>query len=856
MTPDTPEPHMDHPPEPPPAAQAPLTPLPLTPGLDPARVGAKAAAVGELVGLDVGTPPGWVLPVEVWAASDLAAGRLPAATLATLRQAMAAPAAQVRPSTSHMDDAAVPVRRAASGLAPSLVPAPELGSAQTSGRAPGPVSAPAPLLWAVRSSSPQEDSAAHSFAGQFTTRLNVRAQDIEQAVMDCYASGRSPEVRAYRAQAGLPEDAAMAVMIQAMVPAVASGVVFTSDPVTGLDTQAVGEFAAGLGEDLVQGRVRTFRYRYDWLDQATLEEPSPATPDPTATPDRPATSEPPVTPEQLDQLWQAVWRAQEHWGLPLDLEVAFTPGRVHLLQARPITSFGYAALTDWWTTADFRDGGVSSEVYPPLMWSCYEYIWRHALPDFLVGSGMLPRRRERQAGRMLFGRPYWNLSMVKEAMARVPGYKEAEFDSEYGIAGAYTGQGHVTRLTPASAWTLARVGLTETVWLARRRRRAASIKTELLDVYAERLAELDNCEPGAIQGLFRQITEHDYRRSESTYFSQIFLNTVHQSLFKDALLKHTDAAGYLALIGGLGEVSHLAPFAELWDLSRAIRRDPDDLAWWTGTRPDGIVRRLKAQAKDHHLPELADFLKRFGFHSERELDLLTPSWSEDPGVVVAQLAATVLLPDDCAPSLDAERAAAAHAAALADLAARLGARRAARLARKTAKMRSLLWWREEFRDVSTRYYHLIRQAALRLAARLVAEDVLDDAADIWFTTLAELWSFQDGRLTEAGLRDAVARHKRYYQGFRNYPGVGEIGAGLAGSPTGRVARGGTPGSGQLTGYGCQPRRVTGRARVVGSVADIARIEPGDILVTRFTDTGWTPAFARLGGVVTEYGGVL
>ena len=35
-----------------------------------------------------------------------------------------------------------------------------------------------------------------------------------------------------------------------------------------------------------------------------------------------------------------------------------------------------------------------------------------------------------------------------------------------------------------------------------------------------------------------------------------------------------------------------------------------------------------------------------------------------------------------------------------------------------------------------------------------------------------------------------------------------------------------------------------------------RLQEGDILVTRFTDTGWTPKFAILKGIVTEYGGVL
>jgi phosphohistidine swiveling domain-containing protein len=50
--------------------------------------------------------------------------------------------------------------------------------------------------------------------------------------------------------------------------------------------------------------------------------------------------------------------------------------------------------------------------------------------------------------------------------------------------------------------------------------------------------------------------------------------------------------------------------------------------------------------------------------------------------------------------------------------------------------------------------------------------------------------------------------------------------------------------------------VEGRARVVGSLDEVSQIEHGDILVTRFTDPGWTPALGLVAGVVTEVGGLL
>ena len=50
---------------------------------------------------------------------------------------------------------------------------------------------------------------------------------------------------------------------------------------------------------------------------------------------------------------------------------------------------------------------------------------------------------------------------------------------------------------------------------------------------------------------------------------------------------------------------------------------------------------------------------------------------------------------------------------------------------------------------------------------------------------------------------------------------------------------------------------TKRIKRNGKRAQISdRLQEGDILVTKFTDTGWTPKFAILSGIVTEYGGIL
>ena len=63
-------------------------------------------------------------------------------------------------------------------------------------------------------------------------------------------------------------------------------------------------------------------------------------------------------------------------------------------------------------------------------------------------------------------------------------------------------------------------------------------------------------------------------------------------------------------------------------------------------------------------------------------------------------------------------------------------------------------------------------------------------------------------------------------------------------------------SGAIKGIGANNGRITGTARVITNFDEINRLENNDILITKYTDTGWPPKFAILSGIVTEYGGIL
>ncbi|MCP3905265.1 MAG: phosphoenolpyruvate synthase, partial [Planctomycetes bacterium] len=126
---------------------------------------------------------------------------------------------------------------------------------------------------AVRSSGTREDTAATAFAGLHDTLLNVR--DLPAclaAIRRCWASTWSDRAVAYGRERGLdPHDAGMAVIVQVLVPAGVSGVLFSADPVTGDADRVIIESSWGLGESIVSGRVAPDRFVVSRADLAIVE---------------------------------------------------------------------------------------------------------------------------------------------------------------------------------------------------------------------------------------------------------------------------------------------------------------------------------------------------------------------------------------------------------------------------------------------------------------------------------------------------------------------------------------------------------------------------------------------------------
>ena len=189
--------------------------------------------------------------------------------------------------------------------------------------------------FAVRSSALGEDGADASFAGQLETVLDVPVDDVAAAVRRVAASGGAERLAAYAARTGRRAPTAVPVLVQAMVRAEVSGVLFTRDPVTGADRTVV-EAHRGPGHLLVDGTVTPTRWTVD--DGAVGMTGSGTTV---------------LDDARVRALAELGRRIETALGRPQDVEWAIADGVTWVLQSRPITTARRPA-----TTSDGAHDGV------------------------------------------------------------------------------------------------------------------------------------------------------------------------------------------------------------------------------------------------------------------------------------------------------------------------------------------------------------------------------------------------------------------------------------------------------------------------------------------------------------------
>ena len=650
--------------------------------------------------------------------------------------------------------------------------------------------------FAVRSTFDQEDSAQHSFAGQFETLLNVPRSDVPDAirrVRESYAAGYAAYAQAH----GLPEAAPVQdapVLVQEMVDADMAGVLFTANP-TGQLNEIVIVVGAGLGNTVVEDRADTTTYYFNRDDALTYFE---------------QTGDAPLLPDKTLQRLIALGREVEQlFSAPMDVEYAVRGDKVWLLQARPITTLpgGETIVLDSSNIVESYPNltlplsqTFVKEIYYRIFKSLLlEVTHRHPIVDALDGE-------IRDMVDMANGRVYYRIS------------------SWYGVL----------RLMPFSRFFIRvwqqMLGVENPTVTATERRVPASVKAtlgfelircvlrtpkrmdELCGFYDRYAAELDQ----RLAAVLRDSTQNKTPQLLQIYHSMLddILARWHVTLINDV---------YAFLFTYLAGKRNKAALADVRDLE-SMQPVRHMLALVDTARAHGMDSDAYRTAKEA-------FIASYGDRCLGELKLETHTYRTHPALIDDFVRARL----DSPPQ--PERPAAAP-----------GKQRAGFFAKRA---KTGIRNRERSRMDRTRIFGTIRTIFRAVGEELYSAGRIDDPEDVFYIPIPELEADADD------LRETVRQKKAEYAMYAALPAFSRLvfdGA-IVNKRVQNLQTERLRGSDTLTGVSAALGKVTTEALVVTD-PDLSIDTRGKILVTRSTDPGWVFLIENAAGIIAEKGSLL
>ena len=692
---------------------------------------------------------------------------------------------------------------------------------------------------AVRSSAQLEDCADASFAGQYATHLEVRSPtELLQAIVNCRSSALAPQVVSYLNKNAFGHKTQICALVQKVFDVAFAGVVFSIHPHTGREEHAVVECCIGLGNRLVSGQTTPTQYTLRLEDGLVVE--------------RQAGAEDILLPDDtLRKLCRYALELQAHFGMPQDIEWAMERcGALWILQSRPITRIHWRCEADDFTNANFRDGGVSTRVITPLMYSLYGSALQEALQQYFVAVKTVSSEVPAQAwiGKF-YGRPYWNASAVKRALCKVPGYDEERFDRDLGIQKDYGKSGPLrTPISPRTLLAAVPVAAALNREFRRQLRLAENYRQQFLPKERNYLQLAGSCaaiEDDEFLPLLLDVLSF-HTQVERDYLRTVVNHVNYQAEFNKLLARIQAATGErmapVVLMSGLQDVSHMKIQHDFVTLVRAAKEHGTDSAEW------------------HRA--LTDFLSANSFHGDAELDISAPRWREQPEQIeeiVENILRSRIEPKDAKRTARDQFQRHSEEVRRVTAVLRRKLRYRLRFARAFHKRlhiaRAYARRREELREYSMRADNLVRRYALEAGRRLREQGWLRQEEDVFMLSAEELKAIAKQRETKAQILALTDRRSLMHRGYRMVQPPGELGRGiLHGGPIPGPAV--TSTNRLLRGNGCSAGAARGRARVVTTLAECNGLQAGEVLVTRFIDPSWTPVLGLVSGLIAEVGGLL
>ena len=706
---------------------------------------------------------------------------------------------------------------------------------------------------AVRSSATAEDLPEMSFAGQQDSFLNVVGMEgVETAVIDCWASLWTARAISYRQRMGIDHRAvAMGVVVQKMVPADLSGILFTANPTTGNRNEMVINASYGLGEAIVGGHITPDTYVVDSTSGAIQESTIGSKETMIVSANGQGVETQAVSDEQRQASALSVEKMQaliavsktidKHFGMPQDIEWAVANDTLWILQSRPITNLPPAPLTDvkWEYPGRklIRRQVVEHMPDPlsPLFDDLYLSVGMDESMDIFLSE---------------FGVDF-DLSLLvhRPFFVSVNGYAYSGADFKISLKG-------LAKAIRVYVQVIKIFGTIIPRW------RDDKMPAYMAVVDEWKALDIKTATDQQLWEGMRQLTIADavywFEVSIILGMSKVSDNFLHSFLIKQGEERGLTSGQFLR---GFPSKT-LAAQVDLETVAQQLRASEELRRVVAETAVSDLLPTLQK------MPEAADamqgiqaYFDKYG-HQIYTLDFAEPTQGEDWLPVLLTLKALVQNPTD---STKRQTELAQERDSLATETAQ------SFRPFKRWRFRKLLNWAQKYgpyREEALFYigaaWPTLRRFAHELGRRWVDADLLQNPDDIYFLRIDEVETIIAARAKGQALSDfkQLTRERRMLREARKrldppakVPDIpfkiGPFDMSILETQKESVAEGD-----DLKGFAVSPGMVTAPASIILSPADFEKMQPGTILVCPTTTPAWTPLFSQAKGLVTEIGGIL
>lgn len=713
--------------------------------------------------------------------------------------------------------------------------------------------------YAVRSSATAEDLPYGSFAGQQDTYLNIIGKEaILQHIKKCWASLFTDRAVIYRMQNDFEHSqVSICVVVQRMVFPEASGILFTADPITSNRKVLSIDASFGLGEALVSGLVSADNYKVKEGEIAgkmiatkklaiyALKEGGTETKQIDPTQQKIQT----LTEQQILQLARIGRQIEAYFDSPQDIEWCLVDGTFYIVQSRPITTlYPIPEANDQENHVYVSVGHQQMMTDPlkPLGMSLFQLT--SFGPRFQAGGRLFVDVAQRLAsptGReMLLNTIGKSEPLIKDALMTV-----IERDNFIKLLPDDEKEKSLSKsMPPASSQPEIEID--------------PAIVTDLIKNNQASIEELkQNIQTKSGSDVLDFILEDIQQLKKILFHPQsmavIMAGMDASSWINEKMeqwLGEKNAADTLSQSVQNNITSEMG--LALMDVADVIRPYPEVIEYLQHIKDKSFLDELvKFEGGEKVRDAIHAFLNKYGMRCSGEIDITKTRWTEKPTSIIPMILNNIRDFKIGAGKRKFEEGLQEALKKEEELLERLqhlpeGKQKVEETKRMIRNIRNFIGYREYPKYGMINRYFIYKQALLKEAKQLMQSGVIHETDDIYYLNFEELHEVVRTKKSDYKVINNRKNEYKLYEKLtppRVITSDGEI-------ITGKYKRENLPAE-AIVGLPVSSGVIEGRARVILNMED-ADLEDGDILVTAFTDPGWTPLFVSIKGLVTEVGGLM